>query len=237
MASRESAGLMMNSGGTAFKLGRQITQYLLCACCETRFSKNGEDYFADVAMQRPGQIPPVLLRVLSVNLNPFRHRIPYRRFSFGSGLFDGEGGKGIDSRSIYYFAISLFWRGGLDGWRFHQKVEYEDGLLDAMGRFLLGGDYVSGYIVRVIPSIFHYKWGFVLPNFRKGVPFFNIGSFDFYLERRSSRTLMRGAPFDVPIFYTIDIVESISSHLEMTGAIRSAKKTKVLDGKDDLISW
>lgn len=227
----------MRSGGTAFKLGRQITQYLLCACCEARLSENGENYFADVAMQQPGQIPPVLLRVLSVSLNPFRHKMPYRRFSLSGGLFDGEDDKGIDSRSIYYFAISVFWRSGLDGWRFHQKVEYEDGLLEAMGRFLLGGDYVSGYIVRVIPSMFHYKWGFVLPFFRKGIPFFNIGSFDFYLERRPSRTLRRGAPIDVPIFYTIDIVESISSHLEMTGAIRSAKKTSALDVKDDLISW
>lgn len=227
----------MRSGGNAFKLGRQITQYLLCACCETLFSKNGEDYFADVAMQRPGEIPPVLLRVLSVNLNPLRHKMPYRRFSLGGGLFDGERGEGIDSKSIYYFAISVFWRGGLDGWRLHRKVEYEDGVLDAMGRFLLGGAYVPGYVVRVIPSMFYYKWGFVLPFYRKGVPFFNIGSFDFYLEKRSSRTVLRGAPVNVPILYTVDFLESISSHSEMTGAIRSSKKTKALDGKDDLINW
>lgn len=237
MASRESAGLMMRSEGNAFKLGRQITQDLLCSCCETRLSKNGEDYFADVAMQGPGQIPPLLLRVLSVNLNPLRHKIPYHRFSLGGGLFDTGRGKDIHSKSIYYFAISLFWRGGLDGWRFHRKVEYEDGLLDAMGQFLMGGDYVSGYIVRVIPSMFHYKWGFVLPFYRKGVPFFNIGSFDFYLEKRTSRTVMRGAPIDVPILYTVDVLESISSYFEMTGAIKSAEKTKALDGKDDLISW
>jgi hypothetical protein len=85
--------------------------------------------------------------------------------------------------------------------------------------------------------MFHYKWGFVLPFYRKGVPFFNIGSFDFYLEKRTSRTVMRGAPIDVPILYTVDVLESISSYFETTGAIKSAKKTKALDGKDDLISW
>lgn len=225
--------VMRSSKGKIFNSDRQITQNLLCGECECRFSMNGENYFAEIAMPSADQkTPPLLFRILRVTLIPAWNRMGVSRFSLGGGLYPE-----INSKAIYYYAISLFWRGGLDGWRDYEKMKYTDELNEMMKNFLLGGDYISGYIIRVIPSFWRQKYGFVLPVYRKNVPFFSMYMYDFYLEECPRNFFRVNAADSAPVFYTADSFASVETHCEMTSAINSGHRAKALQGSDDLISW
>ncbi|BEU25786.1 hypothetical protein [Paraburkholderia caribensis] len=225
--------LMMSTEGTVFKTDRQITQYLLCHGCEQKFSKNGEDYFADVAMPSAEQTtPPLLFRILRVTLIPSWNRMGAPRFSFGSGLYPE-----VNSHAVYYYAISLFWRAGLDGWHGYTKLEHKAGLMELMQKFLLGGDYVPGHVVRILPSFWRQKHGFVLPYRRKDMPFFSMYMYDFYLEECSRFPRFGSSLLNAPILYTADSFESVATHAEMIAAIKAGRRTKALQAVDKLISW
>jgi len=224
---------MMYTKGTSFKIGRQITQHLLCEKCELRFSKNGEDYFAKVAMPTAGQdIPPFLFRILRLSLIPLWNKMGAVRLSLGSGLYPE-----INSHALYYYALSMFWRGGVPGWSNYQQIEYENGLMDAMKDFLLNGNYIENYFIRVIPSFWTDRYSFVMPRYRKGIPFFNAYMFDFYLEKDCKFSSNRENKSKTPIIYTADSVESVQSHLEITTAINASKRSKNLQTAKNLISW
>lgn len=224
---------MMSQKSFIFKLGKEITQHLLCETCEGKLSKNGEDYFARVAMLAPdAQSPPLLFRVLYVSLIPLWNRMDARRFSLGSHLIPQ-----IDSKSIFYFAISMFWRGGLEGWKAYDHVIYEDGLMELMRTFLLGQGKLPGYIVRVLPSFWAEKYDAVLPLKHRGIPFFSIYMYDFYLEKISDSSRRCEARSDVPIIYTADSFKSVESHAAMTTVLQKAKRAKGLPANGNLISW
>lgn len=224
---------MMSQRDFTFKVGKEITQYLLCESCEGKLSKNGEDYFARVAMPVPeAQSPPLLFRLLHVSLIPLWNRMGALRFSLGSSLI-----LQVDSKSIFYFAISMFWRGGLEGWKGYKHVRYEDGLMELMRNFLLGRGKFPGYIVRVLPSFWAEKYSAVLPLKHKGIPFFSIYMYDFYLEKISESSRNYEARSDVPIIYTADSFKSVESHDAMTTVLQKAKRAKGLPATGDLISW
>lgn len=224
---------MMSQERKAFKLGPEITQYLLCECCERRLSENGENYFAKFAVPKSGDTaPPALYRILYKSLLPLWNRMGALRFSLGSRFF-----LTVESDRIFYFAISMFWRGGLDGWRGYQPVIYDNGLMEAMRNFLLGRGCLSGYIVRVVPSFWADKYGAVLPLKHRGKPFFSISMYDFYLEKLSEGTRKYAARSATPIIYSVDSFESVMSHVAMTTIVNNNDRAKNLPVTGDLVSW
>ena len=229
----QGTSLMMTQKCKSFKIGPQITQYLLCAECEENFNVNGEDYFAKLAMPKHGEkFPPIIYRSLYSSLIPMWNGMGARILSLDSHFFPG-----IKSDHIFHFAISIFWRGGLEGWREYQRVIYDEGLMDAMRSYLLGQGCLLGYVVQVVPSFWKEKFSAVLPLNNQGTPFFSIYMYDFYLVRLSDGIRGYAARSATPIIYTVDSFKSLSSHLSMTAVINRSQRSRNLPGAGNLISW
>ena len=163
------------------------------------------------------------------------------RLSLAPGFF-----RTVDSKRLFYFAISMFWRGGLEGWPGYKPVAYSNGLMEAMRNVLLGQGSLSGYVVRVVPSFFAEKWGAVLPLETRGKYFFNVFLFDFYLEEvrpkpenKNRRSRMRNfeARTETPLLYQLDLGEAAASHQLMLTAINGVARARKLPPIGDLVSW
>lgn len=225
--------LMMTQKFKSFKIGSQITQYLLCAECEENFNANGEDYFAKLAMPKLNdKLPPFIYRSLYSSIIPIWNKMGASILSFESRFFPK-----IKSDHIFHFAISMFWRGGLDGWRGYQRVIYDEGLMEAMRSYLLGQGCLLGYVVQVVPSFWKEKFSAVLPLNNQGTPFFSIYMYDFYLVRIPDEIRGYAARSPTPIIYTADSLKSLSSHLSMTTVINKSQRSRNLPDAGNLISW
>lgn len=114
------------AGGTAMHKGKQIKQYLLCRCCEQRFSTR-EDYVSKLVKEKEdGNIS------LTDNLTRISSPI-------GLAIVDS----GVDVEKIIYFSISILWRMALmkdtlenssKGKNFFQIARYQE----VFRRYLLG---------------------------------------------------------------------------------------------------
>lgn len=114
-----------------FSTSKEIRQNLLCADCETRFSR-AEKFCSEVFMQADGQFP---LRDVLLGAEVIAED---RRSSVRRGTVLGD----EQVHKLTYFALSVFWRGSVTKWKYegrelkknHLGEKYE-GLLR---RYLLG---------------------------------------------------------------------------------------------------
>lgn len=171
--------------GRIFSMGAQIVQVLLCDTCEGLMSAKGEDYFLSKALKinEKEKLPAPLYHILVKNLIPiWKQSAPHAFYgrnlilSVGTNFFPA-----IDSLKLYHFAIGLFWKATFTGWKHCRAIPMEPSIIEQMRKFLLGGNFVDGYIIRVVPSFWQGKYGAVLPTLIQGQPFFSIQNFDFYL--------------------------------------------------------
>jgi hypothetical protein len=92
------------SKNVALLTSRQTTARLLCAECEDRFSRSGENYVSRL-MWNKGAFPFFdRLRV-----------VPSIGFSPGQGVYSGPAA-GIDTARLAYYAVSVVWRGAVNDW-------------------------------------------------------------------------------------------------------------------------
>jgi hypothetical protein len=220
-----------------FSIGKQITHALLCDTCEGIMSAEGEDYYAKMMLRVDvkNELPSPAYKILFESLMPI-WKAPGNGhglnmiFSIGSNSLQA-----IDSRRLYHFVIGMFWKATFDDWEHCSVMPLEASLIEAMRKFLLGGDFLGDYIVRIVPSFWREKYGVVFPALLKKQPFFSIQQFDFYLEK-DKRKFKRAISMDaVPLFYTIDFMRSESTFQGMSGIYKNAEQTK--SAEETQLSW
>jgi hypothetical protein len=93
-------------GTVAMLSSRQAKTHLLCADCEKRFSKRGEDWIIDNCWRSPTGFR--LLDALERSPTPWT--------SGGIRVYEARKVPGVDVDRIVYFAASVFWRGAAHAW-------------------------------------------------------------------------------------------------------------------------
>jgi hypothetical protein len=102
----------------------QVKAFLLCPCCEDRFSKRGEKWTLDNYPQMDGSFP--IQMALS-------KATPIKELS-GDKYYKGKSAQGVALNKLAYFAVSVFWRGGVHQWNLTDRTHqlslgpYEDAL-------------------------------------------------------------------------------------------------------------
>jgi hypothetical protein len=85
---------------------KQITDYVLCACCEDLFNKNGESW--------------MLKQVWNGKRFPLRDRLgaalPLQHYTLANTVAFSGAATGIDTDKLGYFALSVIWRAGVHQW-------------------------------------------------------------------------------------------------------------------------
>ncbi|OAX86034.1 hypothetical protein A7D16_04910 [Xanthomonas nasturtii] len=231
--------LLSQEGEKVFSLGKQIVQNLLCDECERLMSKEGEDYFSTEVLKidRKKNLPSPIYRILRQRLVPawncLAPRAIYNKnlvLSVGSNFFPA-----IKSRQLYHYAVGFFWKATFKGWPQCPPLPLDQALIEQMRKFLLGGDFVQGYIVRVVPSFWHEKNGVALPSLIQGQPYFSVLQFDFYFERAEAQYKSAMSMDAVPLLYTVDSIKSERSYRGMVANYKRAKQSASAAGTE--LSW
>jgi hypothetical protein len=220
-----------------FSMGKQITQALLCDTCEGLMSAKGEDYYSKMMLRIDvkNELPSPAYRILFQSLMPL-WKAPGN--GYGPNLILSIGSNSlrvIESRQLYHFVIGMFWKATFDDWEHCSVMPLEASLIEDMRKFLLGGDYLRGYIVRIVPSFWRAKFGVIFPVLLQRQPFFSIQQFDFYLEkdeRQFRRAISMGA---VPLLYTVDSMRSERTFRGMSENYKNAEQTK--SAEETRLSW
>lgn len=193
-----------------FSLGKQVVQRLLCEECEQLMSAKGEKYVISEVLKiklkekRPSPVYYNLLTSLIPNYMTLNSPQKDIVFSVGSNLFPA-----INSHQLYHFAIGFIWKATFSGWPHCKPLSLDPETTEQMRRFLLGGDFVKGYIVRVVPSFWQEKYAAIFPvRTRKNHIFFSIQNFDFYLEKSNQKCRVATLMEAVPLLYTADKIRS-----------------------------
>ena len=80
---------------------------MLCAECESLFNKSGEEWVIENCWQRETTFP---LRTALMAERPFIDEPGFR-------AYEARNVSGVDLDGLVYFAVSVFWRAALAGWR------------------------------------------------------------------------------------------------------------------------
>jgi hypothetical protein len=222
-----------------FSLGKQIVKCLLCDDCELIMSSEGEEYFASAAMKidEKNSQPSHVFRVLLKSLLPTWNRLAPRP-AYGENLIFSVGSNflpAIDTRQLYHYAVGFFWKATFEGWSHCPPMALDSELIEQMRKFLLGGDFLPGYIVRIVPSFWREKYAVVLPSLVQGQPFFSVLQFDVYLEKAEREYRSAIAMEAVPLLYTVDSMRAERSYRGTVANYRRAQPSKSTVGTD--LSW
>ncbi|KAF0255786.1 hypothetical protein [Pseudomonas putida] len=220
-----------------FSMRRQIFQSLLCDTCEGHMSSEGEDYYSKMVLKidTENELPSPVYRILINGLLPSWNAPtkiygPSLILSVGSNLLPS-----IESQKLYHFAIGMFWKATFENWEHCQAIPLERDLIDEMRRFLRGGDYPRGHIVRIVPSLWRAKYGVAFPTLVNGQPFFSIQQFDFYLEKSDRQYWTALSMNAVPLLYTVDSMRSEHTFRGMVANFNRTEKTQSTSGTT--LSW
>ena len=114
---------------TAYTSSKQVSDYLLCEACESRFRINGETWVLANCYRPDGTFP---LRQALLGSQPAAS-------DSGTMVYKAAEIPMIDCRKVIYFATSIFWRAGAHEWPWQGGyVHCELGLyLEPMRLFLL----------------------------------------------------------------------------------------------------
>lgn len=112
--------------GKAVTSSEQISKHFLCADCEQRISRNGEDYVIPLCPQLSGDYP-------------LRNRLmlmkPVEEYPTGDRVCDLWSLLEDDIEKIIYFAASVFWRAAATKWPYQGKRT----------QFIVLGDHLEGF--------------------------------------------------------------------------------------------
>ena len=86
----------------------QMTAPLLCRCCEQRLSKNGENWVLANCLQKDGRFP--LAAILGSRTPDIASGTTATKIYYASKIPE------IDVSALFYFGISIFWRGSIHPW-------------------------------------------------------------------------------------------------------------------------
>jgi hypothetical protein len=114
-----------------FQSSKQDRTHLLCAECELRFSRGGEDWFFRHSLKKNGTFK--LLDMLATG--------PASVYQQGVStiLYEANRFPTINADALVYFATSVFWRGSVHGWNDDRSVPVDlHGYADQFRRYLLG---------------------------------------------------------------------------------------------------
>ena len=210
-----------------FSMGKQVVQALLCDTCEGLMSAEGEDYYLSTLLKIniEEELPSPVYQILKKSLIP-AWTAP--QGNYGPGLILSVGSHilpAIKSQQLYHFVIGMFWKATFEGWEHCQVMPLEPHVIEEMRNFLRGGDFLQGYIVRVVPSFWRAKFGAVFPVLDQGQPFFSIQQFDFYLEKAEQQFRLAKLMEAVPLLYTVDSMRSERAYRIMTANFKKAAQT------------
>lgn len=209
-----------------FSMGTQVAQYLLCDACELLMTKQGEDYYLskimkiDVQAETQSPVYKILFHELVPIWRPINERYPGAILNAGSAMLPG-----IESQKLYHFVVGMFWKATFEGWKHCPPMPLDASVVEQMRRFLLGGDFLKNYIVKIVPSFWNNKFAASFPTLAGTQPFFSIQSFDFYLEKSERDFLSATSHGAVPIFYSVDYKRSHMAYLCIIANYNRAKQT------------
>jgi hypothetical protein len=129
--------------GASVATSVQARAHMLCAECEKRFDKGGEEWVIENCWHGEGEFP---MRTALMTAMPFVEEEGFRAFA-------AKGVPGVDLEKLVYFAASMFWRGALDGWRMGKgrPTRLMLGLYEeALRRFLLGEAPFPNHVLLVV---------------------------------------------------------------------------------------
>lgn len=156
IAGRQSPVILNPLTGTAFSSDAQVTQFLLCKECEDLFSKKGERQLGKLWSTERG----FALRDSLHKLKPIaskRHVTAYNANEIA------------DLDSLFYFAISVFWRAEVWGWEGRSNGGALGAKYSEMFRsFLLQkGEITDAYLIVSVNSNSRYDYVMSFPTARK----------------------------------------------------------------------
>jgi hypothetical protein len=158
---------------------RQVKDYLLCAECEDRFSKNGETWVCGHCWRSDSDFP---LRATLLAATPLYRSGPDFAAYSGSAITH------VDVNALVYYAASVMWRGAVHQWRQYEHIPTRLHLgpyREELRQFLLGVAAFPRHVAMVVSvstttdtqrnSLMvlpwlsdkadgHHRYGFVIPG-------------------------------------------------------------------------
>ncbi|MDE8740375.1 hypothetical protein PZA20_00830 [Pectobacterium polaris] len=187
---------MADNKKKTFKLSREIKNELFCKGCEDKLNKNGERYFANICLPVPGRDGVGhFTEIAHAKVIPLWNNTGGYNITLGSGFLPG-----IDMNKIYYFAISIFWRGSFNVWNNYEPLNIDEPTRERMRLFLLNPEKNKiPYRVYIAPSFWKPKYGTLLPVFipRRKHYLFSILWLDFYLFLNNKTEQLSGLPISL----------------------------------------
>lgn len=187
---------MADNNKNTFKIFREIKTELFCQGCEDKLNKNGERYFANTCLPVPGgDGVGHFTKISHAKIIHLLNSTGGYNITLGSGFLPG-----IDMNKIYYFAISIFWRGSFNVWNNYDSLNIDDVTRERMRLFLLNPEENKiPYRVYIAPSFWKLKYGTLLPVFipRRKHYLFSILWLDFYLDLNNKTEQLSGLPISL----------------------------------------
>ncbi len=119
------------SGKAAVQSSRQMKAHLLCAECEQRFSKLGENWALKHCLRKDGTF--LLRSILSARTPNISAPPNPTKIYYASGIPE------INIEALSYFAASIFWRGSIHPWNDDGSIPVNLGpFQEQFRRYLMG---------------------------------------------------------------------------------------------------
>lgn len=202
-----------DSKNNMYVLPKELKKKLLCPECEHKLKINGEDYFSKKCLP-PGHKADVaeLFKIAAYKLIPLLKAGDnlVSQVSIGTG-FANE----IEMSDLYYFAISIFWRGTFEWGSNYEPIEISEHIKEAMRLYLFNKEANPlNFRVEIVPAFLTDRFSIVYPARKKEKDnfVFSIFSFDFHIDlsRAVSRFsnhnpvyLLASPSFDVKMYNTL----------------------------------
>ncbi|SIP87993.1 hypothetical protein [Aeromonas hydrophila] len=173
-----------DSNNDTYILPRELKKHLFCRDCEHKLKINGEDYFAEKCMPSIDEEfdMPEALKIAQAKMIPLYHSLAKtcNHVSIGPGFTNG-----INMEDLYYFAISIFWRGTFEWDGKYNSVKIDMQTKEEMRLFLLDRNANPlSYEVEVAPVFFTERYQLTFPTKIKknNSLFFSILFLDFHIN-------------------------------------------------------
>lgn len=199
-AARKGTNLIIrDNNGDAYPIAQQITRHFLCSTCEDLLNKGGEEYFVEAGVHPKKLTLSEIMEIGKATGNQFTEddfgppevfqelvksvRNIYQQDKDGLKL-KASFFSNIDSQKLYYFAISMIWKGGHDVWLKYKPLTIESVSLKKMAEYLTHDSAQFPAVkVTVAPTIKYQTSVTVLPvKISDGVIYFSILFYDFFIQ-------------------------------------------------------
>lgn len=221
-----------DSKNNIYVLPKELKKHLLCPSCEYKLKINGEDYFSKKCLPQTNEVDVAeLFKIAKYKLIPI--------WSTGSNLASQVSiGPGFASEikmdNLYYFAISIFWRGTFEWGSNYKSIEINENIRERMRLFLYDKDTNSlNFRVEIVPAFWTERFSIVFPARKKEKDnfLFSIFSFDFHIDLSKPVThLSNHSP--------VALLASPSLDVKMYNTLSRKHEAAVERGKiDKNVSW